>query len=117
MKDPKYENSLERREIHEMALFLGLCHTILVEETKNGNILNSASPDELALVNAAKYFGYEFIGRDENGAIMISEGGEVTKYPLLNVLEFNSTRKGKSVIVRMPDERIMLFCNGADNMI
>ena len=117
LKDSKYENTKKKAKVHRMALFLALCHTIVIEETKEGNIWNSASPDELALVNAAKLFGYEFVGRDEEGAIMISEGGKVNKYSLLNVLEFNSTRKRMSVIIRMPDKRIFLFCKGADNMI
>jgi len=34
-------------------------------------LYNASSPDELALVNAAKYFGYTFIGRDENSNMKI----------------------------------------------
>lgn len=43
-------------------LFLALCHTIIIDEKKG--IYNASSPDELALVNAAKQFGFEFKGRD-----------------------------------------------------
>jgi magnesium-transporting ATPase (P-type) len=32
---------------------------------------NASSPDELALVNAAKEFGYEFTAKDENDNIVI----------------------------------------------
>lgn len=42
------------------------------------------------------------------------------KYKLLNTLEFNSTRKRMSVIVREPSEfggRIVLMCKGADSII
>eukprot|EP01022_Parablepharisma_sp_SALTPOND_P011832 TRINITY_DN1507_c0_g1_i1.p1 TRINITY_DN1507_c0_g1~~TRINITY_DN1507_c0_g1_i1.p1 ORF type:complete len:1220 (+),score=110.17 TRINITY_DN1507_c0_g1_i1:124-3783(+) len=115
LQDPK--QSKKHLKVSHIGLFLALCHTVLVEEKKEGKALNSASPDELALVNAAKYFGFEFVGRDENGAIMILHNGEVIIYPLLNVLEFNSNRKRMSVIVKMPDGKILLLCKGADNMI
>jgi len=38
-------------------------------------------------------------------------------YELLNVCEFNSTRKRMSVIVRAPDGKIILMCKGADSVI
>jgi len=43
--------------------------------------------------------------------------GEVVKYKLLNVFEFNSDRKRMSVVVRTPDNRIMIVCKGADSII
>jgi len=43
---------------------LALCHTIIVDEKKK--TYNAASPDELALVNAAKQFGMEFKGIDKD---------------------------------------------------
>lgn len=36
------------------------------------------------------------------------------EYKLLNLLEFNSSRKRMSVIVRDEDDDIFLFCKGAD---
>jgi len=36
---------------------------------------------------------------------------------VLNTLEFNSTRKRMSAIIRMPDDKIILYCKGADSMI
>ena len=50
---------------------LALCHTVIVEEKNGENIYNASSPDELALVNGAKYFGYEFLGRDEDNNIRL----------------------------------------------
>jgi magnesium-transporting ATPase (P-type) len=50
-------------------MFLACCHTIIIDQKKG--TYNSSSPDELALVNAAKQFGYEFIDRDENDNIVI----------------------------------------------
>ena len=39
------------------------------------------------------------------------------KYEVLNVLEFNSTRKRMSVIVRDQAGVLHLYCKGADNVI
>ena len=39
------------------------------------------------------------------------------KYKLLNIIEFDSTRKRMSVIVRNQEGKIILFCKGADSII
>ena len=44
---------------------MALCHTVIVFHKEDSPSYNSTSPDELAIVNAAKFFGYNFLGRDE----------------------------------------------------
>jgi phospholipid-transporting ATPase len=39
------------------------------------------------------------------------------EYEILNVCEFNSTRKRMSTVVRCPDGKIKLYCKGADTVI
>lgn len=39
------------------------------------------------------------------------------RYELLHVLEFNSTRKRQSVILRDEQNNILLYCKGADSII
>jgi magnesium-transporting ATPase (P-type) len=102
---------------------LGICHTI-VSEKKNikgesVRVYNASSPDELALVNGTRHLGFAFRDRDEEDNLIIDKlfTGEVLKYKLLNVFEFNSDRKRMSVIVRTPDNRIMIVCKGADSII
>lgn len=64
--------------IVKMLIILGLCHTVVVEKKGEQKFYNSSSPDELALVNAAKYFGYIFKGRnDDNGIELLINGQEV----------------------------------------
>ena len=71
---------------------LSLCHTIITEK-KNGEIIyNASSPDELALVNCAKFCGFEYMGTDENDNLLVEHKNVTFKYKLLYVLEFNSTR-------------------------
>lgn len=43
--------------------------------------------------------------------------GEQDKYELLNVIEFTSTRKRMTVIVRSPDNKIICMTKGADSII
>jgi len=64
--------------------------------------MNSASPDELALVEKTKELGYAFLGRDSHNVIRINRlvDNKTLEFQLLNTLEFNSTRKRMSVIVR-----------------
>jgi P-type E1-E2 ATPase len=39
------------------------------------------------------------------------------KYELLNVIEFDSARKRMTVIVRTPENKVMVICKGADSII
>jgi magnesium-transporting ATPase (P-type) len=50
---------------------LAVCHTIIVEMKDNQIIYNASSPDELALINAARHFGVVFESRDENANLEI----------------------------------------------
>ena len=45
---------------------LALCHSIIIENKKGEISYNASSPDELALVNAAKFFGASFEDRDQD---------------------------------------------------
>jgi phospholipid-transporting ATPase len=61
-------------------LNLAICHTVVIEH-KDGKInYNASSPDELALVNAARFFGVKFAERDEEGVITIDFKGEKQRY-------------------------------------
>ena len=59
--------------IEKMIVNLALCHTIVLDE-RTGKY-NASSPDELALVNAAKFFGAEFIQRNEDNEMIIKVHG------------------------------------------
>jgi len=74
------------------------------------------SPDEAALVVAAKDLGFTFLGR-ENTSLLLDILGTPTKFTLLNVIEFNSTRKRMSVIVQNSNNEILLFCKVSQRFI
>jgi len=104
---------------------LAICHTVLPEgeETPEKITYQAASPDEAALVAAAKNFGFFFYRRTPT-TVMVREShvermGSIQDIPyeILNVLEFNSTRKRQSVVCRFPNGRLVLYCKGADNVV
>ncbi len=98
---------------------LAVCHTVIVEPSKDGTIkYNAQSPDELALVNGARYFGYKFHSRDEDSNVVIEhDDGTQELYLLLNVIEFSSDRKRMTVVVRAPSGEIKVMMKGADSII
>ena len=51
--------------LYQMLLGLSLCHTVVIEKKLDNVHYNASSPDELALINFAKYCGFEYIGTDE----------------------------------------------------
>ncbi|CEF83308.1 hypothetical protein FGSG_09020 [Fusarium graminearum PH-1] len=117
----KPNTAFSRRAKHFL-LCIALCHTCLPEKTDEGDInFQAASPDELALVEAARDLGFLVIDRPAQ-AIKLetrdTDGSLHTEsYQVLDVIEFSSKRKRMSIIIRMPDGRICVFCKGADNVI
>jgi phospholipid-translocating ATPase len=114
-------DSEHSRVLHGFFAVLGLCHTVLAAETAPGVIEYKAqSPDEAALVQSAADVGFVFRGRDHNIVKLSTPfSEEPDEYELLHVLEFNSTRKRMSVILRKLDQdgRLFLLTKGADNII
>ncbi|EMR82974.1 putative phospholipid-transporting atpase 1 protein [Botrytis cinerea BcDW1] len=109
---PEQQHATER-----FMLALALCHTVIAEEVP-GDVMTfkAQSPDEAALVATARDMGFTVLGNTSEG-INLNVMGEEKHYPILNVVEFNSSRKRMSAIVRMPDGKIVLFCKGADSVI
>uniref|UniRef100_H3DDW4 Phospholipid-transporting ATPase n=1 Tax=Tetraodon nigroviridis TaxID=99883 RepID=H3DDW4_TETNG len=108
---------LENPEVHAFFRLLALCHTVMAEEKKEGQIFYQAqSPDEGALVTAARNFGFVFRSRTPD-SITIVEMGNQRSYELLAILDFNNVRKRMSVIVRSPEGKLSLYCKGADTII
>lgn len=115
-------NTTFSRKAKHFLLCIALCHTCLPEHKDDGSIdFQAASPDELALVQAAQDLGYLLIDRPAQSISLqttTADGTLVTDtYQVLDVIEFSSQRKRMSVIVRMPDNAICVICKGADNVI
>ncbi|KNC48318.1 uncharacterized protein AMSG_04549 [Thecamonas trahens ATCC 50062] len=122
--------------IREFAELLGVCHTVIPEidfvggndsdddvandDANDGSkpavIYQAASPDEGALVNAAKMFGYEFHTRTPS-SVTVSVFGQDVEYPILAILPFTSARKRSSVVVQRPNGEILVLTKGADVVV
>uniref|UniRef100_A0A667WPR3 Phospholipid-transporting ATPase n=1 Tax=Myripristis murdjan TaxID=586833 RepID=A0A667WPR3_9TELE len=108
---------LEDPSVQEFFRLLALCHTVMPEEKSEGNLLYQAqSPDEGALVTAARNFGFVFRARTPE-TITVYEMGRAVTYQLLAILDFNNVRKRMSVIVRDPQGQTKLYSKGADTII
>lgn len=115
-------NTTFSRKAKHFIMCIALCHTCLPEIKDDGEIaFQAASPDELALVEAARDLGLMLIDRPAQAIKLQSRDANGTlqteTYQVLDVIEFSSKRKRMSIIIRMPDGRICIFCKGADNVI
>ncbi|KAG2610913.1 hypothetical protein PVAP13_4KG225900 [Panicum virgatum] len=127
-KDPRimdgnWIHEPNRDMIRDFFRLLAICHTCIAETDENGKVSYEAeSPDEAAFVIAARELGFEFYKRSPS-TIIVREWDpsqnvvEKRKYELLNILEFSSSRKRMSVIVKEPEGRILLLSKGADSVM
>ncbi|TQS38025.1 hypothetical protein Golomagni_01479 [Golovinomyces magnicellulatus] len=114
------ESTVEQQLANEeFMLALALCHTV-IPETIPGDLkkilFKAQSPDEAALVATARDCGFTVL-ESKPGSIRLNVQGIDRSFEILNTLDFNSTRKRMSAIVRTPTNQIILFCKGADSVI
>ncbi|XP_074634074.1 phospholipid-transporting ATPase IF-like isoform X2 [Acropora palmata] len=108
-------------EVVEFFLTLSLCHTVQASKETSHNAIydyhyQASSPDEKALVEAAVRFGVTYRGKIGDD-IEVRVGDTIERYSLLHVLDFDSTRKRMSVIVKSPRAEYMLLVKGAETSI
>ncbi|MQL90819.1 hypothetical protein Taro_023433 [Colocasia esculenta] len=122
--DGNWINEPQSDIIRKFFRSLSICHTVISEvDEQSGKVTYEAeSPDEAALVVAAKEIGFEFYKRTQT-CICVHELDPLScqkverTYELLSVLEFSSARKRMSVIVRDEEGKILLLCKGADSVM
>ncbi|GJN23863.1 hypothetical protein PR202_gb11553 [Eleusine coracana subsp. coracana] len=109
--------------IRDFFRLLTICHTCVPQVDEIGKVsYESESPDEAAFVIAARELGFEFYSRSQKHITvherdLIRNVFQERKYEVLNILEFTSSRKRMSVIVKEPEGRILLLIKGADSEI
>ncbi|OBZ77329.1 Phospholipid-transporting ATPase DNF1 [Grifola frondosa] len=124
---PKLADDLANRDSDQRAHLidffraLAICHSVLSDRPEPDKQpyhleYKAESPDEAALVAAARDVGFPFVSKSKD-SIDIEVMGQPERYSFLNMLEFNSTRKRMSVIVRSPQGQLILYCKGADSII
>ncbi len=114
------QGAAQRKDLVAFFRALALCHTALADRPDASDPFKldykAQSPDEAALVAAARDVGAVFLNKN-NQQVDIEVMGQPERYTPLKVLEFNSTRKRMSTIIREPDGRILMICKGADSVI
>ncbi|KAH8109002.1 calcium transporting ATPase [Phellopilus nigrolimitatus] len=111
------EGMREQHVAVEFLRLLAVCHTVIPEVKDDGKIkYQASSPDEAALVAGAELLGYQFSTRKPR-SVFVNIQGASCEFQILNVCEFNSTRKRMSTVVRTPEGQIKLYCKGADTVI
>ncbi|CAH8531649.1 unnamed protein product [Schistosoma bovis] len=123
--------------VDQFFTILAVCHTVVPERNVSENNTNdnnvavfgndnlnneqlinyqASSPDEAALVKAARTMGYVFTTRTPTEVVVKIRGVE-KRYGILHVLDFTSFRKRMGVVVREPNGRISVMVKGADTVI
>lgn len=96
---------------------LAVCHTVKLEEDGG---YQGESPDEVALVEAARSVGFALVRRRaaEAGVVHTVQGPDGTKDHLVgHLLAFNSDRKRMSVVCPLPEGGAVVITKGADNVM
>ncbi|VUZ40996.1 unnamed protein product [Hymenolepis diminuta] len=109
------------RDVDWFFTILAVCHTVIpeyvdVDIDRDDIRYQATSPDERALVMAAKSLGYVFCEREPD-SVTICVNGKKHQFKLLHVIEFTSDRKRMSVIVEDENGKIFLMVKGADTVI
>eukprot|EP00960_Hanusia_phi_P002109 60918-Hanusia_phi.AAC.1 len=112
------EGHVDAPKIREFLLLLSVCHTVVPEGSRDPScvLYKAESPDEGALVTAAKVLGFCFCGKTATEQV-VNVLGEEEKFEILNVNKFTSARKRMSVVCRMAGGELVLLCKGADNVM
>jgi len=131
------KNPQQTALIANFLLCHALCHTVSVQ----GAEYAGPSPDELALVSAARELGLRFLGRPQQQLVELSAAADERlldalaaalgaplapagtgaprslRLEVLDICEFDNERKRMSVVVRYPDGRAVLLLKGADSSV
>ncbi|KAH9111060.1 hypothetical protein AeMF1_005081 [Aphanomyces euteiches] len=112
---------LDERNQRFVQFFINLAvnsAVVPIIDPNSGDLIYSAiSPDEEALVCAAKHFGIALL-RHDTTSVTLNQFGDTVQFDVLHMFEFTSDRKKSSIIVRdKSTSNIMLYCKGADTVI
>ena len=109
-------DQLKSEDIYSFLLILCVCHTVIPQPKidENGKTTvhyQASSPDEHALVKAAYELGFVFKSRSP-GSLIITIKDEDYEFTILQVNDFNSTRKRMSTVCRTPEGSLglLVFC-------
>ena len=119
-------NILENKDIFNLIQILCLCHTVQYNNNNNNNNnkYQASSPDELCFIQFCLKLGIIYEGdykdKDTNKQIRRIKylNKIIMKYEILDILEFDSTRKRMSIILKdLKLNKIYVLCKGAESFV
>ncbi|XP_077586828.1 phospholipid-transporting ATPase VD [Stigmatopora nigra] len=124
-------SNLELAAIMDFFLAMAVCNSVLVSspmmpqnmmekdpENKEELTYEAASPDEAALVHAARAYRCTLLGRSPQHLLVDMPGMGATAIQLLHVLPFDCHRKRMSVVIRHPlTGQAVVYTKGADSVV
>ena len=103
LSTPKSEKEqLTLKACHEFFRLMAVCHTVVLDTDKHTGkqVMQAASPDELALVQGSVDVGFKFVEKTSDTIkIEIEYLKRFENYTVLAEFPFDSTRKRMSLIV------------------
>lgn len=105
------------KQVYDFFTICAVCHEAYVEVKDNTTIVQSSSPDEVALIEGAKQVGFVFLDKSPGQIVsFVEHTNEKIIWNLHLILKFDSTRKRMSVIVNKEGtNEYFLFTKGADS--
>lgn len=119
-------NHKDATTIRDFLRVLSVAHTVVPElesSAVNGETsvkYQAESPDESALVGAAKALGFFFYSKTISTNSLryyVKVLNQEEEFEVLNINQFNSKRKRMSAVVRTPAGKLELYIKGADNVM
>uniref|UniRef100_A0A672SME2 P-type phospholipid transporter n=1 Tax=Sinocyclocheilus grahami TaxID=75366 RepID=A0A672SME2_SINGR len=98
-------------------LALAICNTVSPSGSEEV-CYEAHSPDEAALIHAAKAYGFSMVERTPHYVTVKLPNEALLKFEVLDILTFDSTRRRMSIIVRHPHTKeITMYTKGADSAV
>eukprot|EP00299_Pterocystis_sp_00344_P014137 c6991_g1_i3.p1 GENE.c6991_g1_i3~~c6991_g1_i3.p1 ORF type:complete len:1039 (-),score=298.76 c6991_g1_i3:48-3164(-) len=119
LHDVSLQQRLQQLDSETLIFFraLALCHSVVPQQLSDGTFeYRSSSPDEEALVKAAAHSGIVFENKTAT-SLFVNVRETIEQYDVMHSLEFTSSRKKMSVLLRRLDGTFLLLCKGADDVI
>ena len=90
IRDDDHENYYK---IKYFLLCMCLCHSVFtVSNMKNELVYEGSSPDEISLINAARYFNYIFLKRLPGNKIEVEILGKIQEFEVIYYFDYSSER-------------------------
>lgn len=131
---PNYDREMgargtQRNHISNFFRMLSLCHDADVTavadkfvsskgEAAMVDTLSAMNTDDEALIHAADYFGFRFMGRaDQKVRILNKAKDTVEEIDVLQQFSFSTRTQRMGVVIREPNGRVLLLMKGAETAI